>query len=83
MKNEAALLVNDFEAAQLSDAQTWKTIGEIAAGMAGVATAVLVASAAASAPSYVYVPAPTLPPPRNIHCEARRYVSTIYVDCYQ
>lgn len=75
MKNESALLAGNLDAAQLSDAQTWKTIGQIAGGLAAVATATLVASAAASAaretyvppPSYVgplTTPAPYYPPPK-------------------
>ena len=91
MKKESALLASNLTAAQLSDAQTWKMIGEIAVGLAAVATVTLAASATtpapppppASVPSYVYVPAPTPPTPRTIHCRARQPVYTVYIDCYE
>jgi hypothetical protein len=92
MKNEAVILTNDLKAAELSDAQTWKTIGEVAVGLAAVATTALVVAASArsaspapapsAAPAYVYVPSPAPSPPRTIHCQARQPAYTVYIDCY-
>jgi hypothetical protein len=48
-REESILLVQNLQAAQLSDAATWKTVGEIAVGLAAVTTAALLASAAANA----------------------------------
>ena len=45
--DKGIILVENLKAAQLSDAQTWETIGEIATGLAAPTTATLVASAAA------------------------------------
>jgi len=88
MQNETVILANDLKAAELSDAQTWKTIGEVAVGLAAVATTALVVASTARAappaapPAYVYVPSPAPSPPRSIHCEARQRGYTVYVDCY-
>jgi hypothetical protein len=72
MGEEMILLEQSVQAAQISDAAVWNTLGTIAAGLALVAAAALVSSATA----------PRYPPPTPINCTAVRTGNIVTVHCF-
>ncbi|HEY3305074.1 MAG TPA: hypothetical protein VGL70_16230 [Candidatus Binatia bacterium] len=79
MREEHVLLQQNLQAAEYNDAATWKTVGEIAVGLAAVTTAALLATAAArtqaaaeanarAAEAHAYSPPPS-PSPTSCYAE--------------